>query len=930
MCSLRSLVDAITEGEYRDTNYKLRRFLNNVYLASNKELAPQKVEEVDIVSVLELRWLFVDSLPENYDRVHEAMCFVNRFEFEKLYRVVGPQVLWRWINVHERIFWFEKIGRSCFVLRLGLIATHFSTSRRNSITPYPLKYLKVDQDEHTDNDSLPSKFASRHRKGSSKPVPEIVRKIFYWRSTRLDNLRQLPFFDDYFLDGPGAKVHSRSTQVSGSELSKRLPEIRKKLKCISYERLLDKNCPLIRFNNKHAFDNLMTKATDMQSVCAFVREILYVLIPKSLFGNNRTRNAVYLNLKLLVTAGINVKLRLSNLMRNVCVDGISWLEYFRNDAQRKSAFQIFVHEIGKYFIEVIRTCFYVTESSKTRLQPVYFRYDVWNRLCDLKISGMLKQNVMIPIEKTHGDKIEKDTTRQHALSRLRFIPKANDLRMINRLYKLDTNTKQKFYLKEVLAVLQSLKRDVQQPFKKFRRVIQSLSNSREKFFVIRADIQNCYPCIDREAIFKICDKLIRNQYGHLTELYLHRMNTFSLCRKFSRFDVRCQIGVLTQPYFDVKQGKKWRVRPNTIVQTTYFKERKISAIIGMLKNFIDDVVINDRCKYYRVKQGLRQGGMLSSELCNLYMNEFVSKYFDFFDQAAGDQVIVASDDLLFVSKSKAKIDRALQILVEGAADMNLYINKNKLRTNFANPFTHREQVILFSRFAVNFDRREIRYDYSSFRDVDISYSFTYHPYQSFRRTAHSLFGKCILLLIMLVIVFLSYIDIINVMLRYDLGMDERYNKELVIVQNIFEIGVVQSARLNSFLTTSPLWRSQQNALYITSFTIKLAEAIYKCLKKRISYRKLRLSMVLSDIIFVFTNATIKVWQWATPHRQEELQGLRKLLNRFMQEIGMVVNENVRNAWKKWYDMFCEYDIDLSLGIIMPHSLHRKNVHLMQA
>lgn len=153
----------------------------------------------------------------------------------------------------------------------------------------------------------------------------------------------------------------------------------------------------------------------------------------------------------------------------------------------------------------------------------------------------------------------------------------------------------------------------------------------------------------------------------------------------------------------------------------------------------------------------------------------------------------------------------------------------------------------------------------------------------------------------------------------DIALDERYNNERSIVKNAFEIALIQAARMNAFITLSPLWRNtgHQNELFVTSFAIVLAKRMHKRFVKVDS-------LIQADYTYICARAMIAVWQWSTPARGQELKGLRKLADEVKHTMRQTNKERC-DEWQVWdVQMFDKYDIDESLGLLMPRSCRQRD------
>lgn len=123
--------------------------------------------------------------------------------------------------------------------------------------------------------------------------------------------------------------------------------------------------------------------------------------------------------------------------------------------------KIFNFIYNDFILTFIRCNFYVTEKHKEGGKLFYFTKPVWHLIQKISILEMQQQN----LEKTDEYKVE------NPISKLRFVPKTDNVRPIMTFYKqfyddsLKRNVKIKYYLKDSGALMRMLQQQLGDPNK---------------------------------------------------------------------------------------------------------------------------------------------------------------------------------------------------------------------------------------------------------------------------------------------------------------------------------------------------------------------------------------------------------------------------------------------------------------------------------
>lgn len=192
-------------------------------------------------------------------------------------------------------------------------------------------------------------------------------------------------------------------------------------------------------------------------VSAFCRAVVAKVIPKRLWGNDNNRHAImhyidqFVGLRKFETLALHevtqkLQVRTPPVLARSSTEtwqitGVLWLrlpgqdettKMARTDSKKRNEiFQEFVYWVfDSFLIPLIRSNFYVTESSAHRNRLLYFRHDVWRMLTEPSLSTLkLRMFEDMPTDRVN----RLLAVRPLSFSKMRLLPKKQGIRMIMNL-----------------------------------------------------------------------------------------------------------------------------------------------------------------------------------------------------------------------------------------------------------------------------------------------------------------------------------------------------------------------------------------------------------------------------------------------------------------------------------------------------------------
>ena len=535
-----------------------------------------------------------------------------------------------------------------------------------------------------------------------------------------------------------------------------------------FDKLLDKFCPIdsgffdkFKYQLRYALELYSTH----KQVFKLIYSVIYFVIPIQLLGTKSNFNAFYDNSKLLITCGLSTVLYNSDFRSKINFNEIKWFEEFANTSNAELISDSLIQWLIQYIISVLKSLFYITETANNKSLLFFYRYDVWQKMQSKAINQLVNENNLVSISGDQLSKlVESDSSKLLTLSSYRFVPKISSFRLINRLKpRVSSDIKQmKTLLKTILIILKKLRTissisrlNSRQLFHKQIRRLKSKNlcpNNGTKLYYIRGDIADCYPSIDQNKLFSIIEELLESiifenqitikEFDHIIK------GNNKLFAKHIRYVETFDTKLL--PQIAIKNNIK--LQNSIIVPKSYKKSYNCQQIKNYIKAYIFKAIIKSgKNSFLWMKSGIRQGGMLSSELCSIYVESLVHNYFSDLGTLGSEVRLIYADDFLFITPSLLRAKAIVEIMLNGFNDYKLKINFEKLKTNFE----YKQSVLSASNdlkffgHQIDIQTLTVSVDYSIYSDHNIYNTFNCNPNSSLKQILSivlSKFNKIILIL----------------------------------------------------------------------------------------------------------------------------------------------------------------------------------------
>ncbi|KAM0667452.1 hypothetical protein ACQRIU_003317 [Beauveria bassiana] len=488
-------------------------------------------------------------------------------------------------------------------------------------------------------------------------------------------------------------------------------------------------------------------AAPLGHVSAFLQAGLSKVIPDAFFGedDDLRHNKALLAKKVhhFITLRRYETMSLHELSQGFKISNLAWLQLPDRNGQRPSRnetlkqLELF-HELLYYvfdslLIPLARNTFYVTESSSHRNQVFYFRHDVWKMISERAMSaikdGMLEELKVGDVQHAMGPG-------RLGFSQIRLLPKGAALRPIMNLRRrYPTQQNQKILGPSINAMLAPIHNvlklekhlkpsnlgatlssvaDIYARLKEFR---SHLPSPLPRLYFVKADVQSAFDTIPQQAVLKLMMAIpshasykifkhaeVKPGKRSSTGCFLTVHDDASAATKpppkpVRRWTATAYPSDESRPFLQrledssetsigVAGAGAVHQRKNTVFVNSAVQSRHDTRdLLHLLAEHVTENHIKVGKKVFRQRQGIPQGSVLSSFLCNYFYADLEAKHLDFLREedtdASRSLLLRLIDDFLLITTDKKKAQRFAEVLHRGVPEYGVQVSPKKSLANFA-------------------------------------------------------------------------------------------------------------------------------------------------------------------------------------------------------------------------------------------------------
>lgn len=457
--------------------------------------------------------------------------------------------------------------------------------------------------------------------------------------------------------------------------------------------------------------------TPAEHVASFCQATLTKLLPSNTFGVGRDGLDNWRKIMARVHSFVHMRrfetVNLHELVQGLKVKSIRWLAPGGSTSVEKLAMtdkrkrEELLHELVYYMfdsllIPLINSNFYVTESGVHRNKLLYFRHDVWHRLCQPCLTSA-RLGPLIPV--SARDLRDKRSYRL-GYSCVRLLPKERGTRSITNLRRRSTKTVngKRFLAQSINAKLTPVFnifnyerrrdtgifkldtfsiQDLHTKLSSFRSRIQV--TDRQKLFLVKTDIRSAFDSIPQAKLLDLVCNIFKCKQYYTVKYAECKWVGASANTSGPRSTVKfvksaMPAGAAVEPNtletLDLS-NKRLTIYCNTDQQQPISREQAKQLLEEHVQANI--LKIGKRC--YRQSIGIPQGSILSSLLCTFFYNDFEARTLSFLDPQKSVLLRII-DDFLLITTKQAEAVQFIRAMKAGDASYGIFVHPEKSLVNF--------------------------------------------------------------------------------------------------------------------------------------------------------------------------------------------------------------------------------------------------------
>ncbi|PIL35516.1 hypothetical protein GSI_02244 [Ganoderma sinense ZZ0214-1] len=452
----------------------------------------------------------------------------------------------------------------------------------------------------------------------------------------------------------------------------------------------------------------------------------------------------YLDVKHMITARRYETSTVHNVLQGFRTTDCDWLMPHTPGARKQSrvsvtdslkrrelAEEFLFWYFDGFLIPLLKTTFYVTESSAFRNRVLYFRHDDWYTLCTPLVQK-LSTDTFRRIDQLEAQEILRQ--RKLGFSFVRLLPKETgdpfkSSQSINQILQaaFQILTYEKERQPESLGASVFGPNEIYTKLKAFKTRLTSGNPKAKlpKLYFVKVDVQACFDTIEQTKLLSILRDLISED-----TYMIQRYGTVNKAgEKVQRKYVKKAMPEDDHPHFLAYATQLADVLRNTVfVDQVVYPYSRRQEIIALLEEHITENLVKIGNEYYRQVVGIPQGSVLSAILCSFFYGDLERRMFKFTDDLECC-LIRLIDDWLLITTSLVKANRFYDMVSQGHPEYGCFISKDKSLLNFdhpelANIVDPRSKIFPWCGYSIDMSDLSVTADYTRYHETYLQDSLT--------------------------------------------------------------------------------------------------------------------------------------------------------------------------------------------------------------
>ena len=232
--------------------------------------------------------------------------------------------------------------------------------------------------------------------------------------------------------------------------------------------------------------------------------------------------------------------------------------------------------------------------------------------------------------------------------------------------------------------------DLYPKLKAFRVQLLDGNKGHEFLHFVKVDVQSCFDSIPQRQVVALMEQLCSETEYRISRhaeiksggAHDYKSRTQMESKSARKFVAAARAGQDFRNFQELLSEKSRPVKRSTIfVDTVVQSLQEKDTLLGLLREHVEQNVVKIGKKFFRQKQGIPQGSVLSSLLCNFFYAEFERECLNFLNKS--DSLLLRLiDDFLLITTNHSHATKFVQIMHDGNEKYGVNVRVDKSLTNF--------------------------------------------------------------------------------------------------------------------------------------------------------------------------------------------------------------------------------------------------------
>lgn len=227
-------------------------------------------------------------------------------------------------------------------------------------------------------------------------------------------------------------------------------------------------------------------------------------------------------------------------------------------------------------------------------------------------------------------------------------------------------------------------------YKRLKAFKSTLSPSTGPLYFAKVDVQAAFDTIPQSAIVGLLDSIPQQRHYRISKHVELASNDPSTAADGKLIPSRpsrkwhataARRGDKSTFFESLDLGRAEKKRNTVFIDSVVQRKYETSDLLSLVASHIQQNLVKIGKKYYRQKQGIPQGSVLSSTLCNYFYADLEMQVLAFLDSSES-LLLRLIDDFLLITPDKAKAVRFVETMHRGVPEYGVSVNPAKTLTNF--------------------------------------------------------------------------------------------------------------------------------------------------------------------------------------------------------------------------------------------------------